>query len=54
LAAQVVVGVIGSDFHVGTDVNAPAAKLGERFLHGATLFAPFLFADLSLLAARAL
>ena len=54
MAAQVVVGLLGFYLHVAADLRAPAASLWERFLYGAPLFAPLLFADLALLAALAL
>src|SRR5262249_17285052 len=54
MAAQVIVGMLGFYLHVAADLSAPGASLWERFLYGAPLFAPLLFADLALLAAVAL
>jgi hypothetical protein len=54
MAAQVVVGLLGFYLHVAADLSAPAGSLWERFLYGAPLFAPLLFADLALLATVAL
>ena len=54
MAFQVMVGVLGFYFHVIADLRAPATRLFERFLYGAPLFAPLLFADLAMLAAIAL
>jgi hypothetical protein len=54
MAAQVVVGILGFCLHVLADLRAPAASLWQRFLYGAPLFAPLLFADLALLATLAL
>jgi hypothetical protein len=54
MAAQVMVGMLGFYLHVAADLRAPAASLWERFLYGAPLFAPLLFADLALLATLAL
>src|SRR3954466_9575015 len=50
MAAQVLVGLLGFFLHVAADLNAPGGSLWERFLYGAPLFAPLLFADLALLA----
>jgi hypothetical protein len=49
-----VVGVLGFALHVAADLRAPAASLWDRFLYGAPLFAPLLFANLALLAALGL
>lgn len=54
MAAEVVVGLLGFYLHVAADLSAPAASLWERFLYGAPLFAPLLFADLAVLGALAL
>ena len=40
--------------HVAAGLITPAASLWDRFLYGAPLFAPMVFADLALLAALAL
>ena len=54
MAAQVAVGLLGFYLHVAADLSAPTVSLWGRFLYGAPLFAPLLFADLALLATLAL
>ena len=54
MAAQVGVGLLGFFLHVSADLNSTAGPLWDRFLYGAPLFAPLLFADLAMLAALAL
>lgn len=54
MVAQVLVGVLGFYLHVMADLRAAAASVRERFLYGAPVFAPLLFADLALLATLAL
>ena len=51
MAAQVGVGLLGFYLHVMADLRSPAGSLWDRFLYGAPLFAPLLFADLATLAA---
>jgi hypothetical protein len=54
MVAQIVVGLLGFSLHVAADLKAPAASFWQKFLYGAPLFAPLLFANLALLAALAL
>ena len=54
MAAQVVVGLLGFYLHVAANLRSPAGTLWDRFLYGAPLFAPLLFADLAMLAALGL
>lgn len=54
MAAQVGVGLLGSCFHVMSDLGSPAEPIWDRIVYGAPLFAPLLFADLAMLAALAL
>jgi hypothetical protein len=49
LIAQAVVGVLGFGLHVAADLRRPAALLADRFVYGAPMFAPLLFADLAAL-----
>ena len=49
--AQVVVGMLGFYLHIMANFRSPAGPLWDRFLYGAPLFAPLLFADLAMLAA---
>ena len=51
MAAQVGVGLLGFYLHAMADLRSPAGSLWDRFLYGAPLFAPLLFADLAMLAA---
>jgi hypothetical protein len=54
MGAQVGVGLLGFSLHVMADLRSPDGPLWDRFLYGAPLFAPLLFADLAMLAALAL
>jgi hypothetical protein len=54
LAVQVLVGVAGFALHVAADLGRSTAPLIDRFIFGAPVFAPLLFADLAVLAAIAL
>jgi hypothetical protein len=54
MVAQVLVGLLGFYLHVAADLRAEAASLRQRFLYGAPIFAPLLFANLALLATLAL
>ncbi len=51
MVIQVVVGVLGFALHARGNLNNPAGSLWDRFVYGAPIFAPLLFADLALLAA---
>lgn len=51
LALQVLVGVGGSAYHLRANMRATAASLWDRFVYGAPIFAPLLFANLAILAA---
>jgi hypothetical protein len=48
---EALVGVAGFVLHVLEDVRKPATSVAARFVHGAPVFAPLLFANLALLAA---
>lgn len=50
MGAQVVVALLGFYLHAMADLRSPAESLWDRFLYGAPLFAPLLFADLAMLA----
>ena len=50
MAAQVLVGLLGSFDHVRADFAREGGLRWENFLYGAPVFAPLLFADLALLA----
>ncbi|MCB9734856.1 MAG: hypothetical protein H6745_19900 [Deltaproteobacteria bacterium] len=54
LAFEVVVAVAGFVLHLVADLGATEAPLVDRFVYGAPLFAPLLFADLAALAAGGL
>ena len=54
LALQAAIGLLGFWFHAAADVNGLSASRFENFVHGAPVFAPLLFADMSLLAALGL
>jgi hypothetical protein len=54
MAIQVIVGVLGFVLHGLGNLYAPGRSLWDRFLFGAPVFAPLLFADLALLAALGL
>ncbi len=51
LGIQVLVGVAGFALHLRADWIAEGGSLFERIVHGAPIFAPMLFPNLSLLAA---
>lgn len=51
LAIEMLVGIAGFALHVRADLTRPGADLFARILYGAPVFAPLLFANLSLLAA---
>ena len=51
LALQAATGLAGFYFHVSADINGLSASMFENFVHGAPVFAPLLFIDLSVLAA---
>ena len=50
LILQVVVGIAGFYFHLVADINGLSSSLFDNFIHGAPVFAPLLFVDLTLLA----
>jgi hypothetical protein len=50
MAIMVVVGLVGFALHGRGNLARPADSLWERFLYGAPIFAPLLFADLAVLA----
>ncbi len=54
LALSAAVGVLGFALHALANLRRPGASLFERFVFGAPVFAPLLFADLALLAALGL
>ena len=54
MVVEMGVGVLGAYFHLMSDLRASAPRLIDRFLYGAPLFAPLLFADLGILALIAL
>jgi hypothetical protein len=54
LAAAALVGVVGFFLHTSSNLNRPAARIADRFLFGAPVFAPLLFANLAALGAIAL
>ena len=47
---EALVGAAGFVLHLLEDLRKPAASLTARFVHGAPVFAPLLFANLALLA----
>lgn len=51
MGAQVVTGTLGFLLHLRANVARPAANVLDRFLYGAPIFAPLLFANLAILAA---
>jgi hypothetical protein len=51
LAAEIGVGVLGFALHLRGNLLAPGGSPAQRFLYGAPIFAPLLFANLALLAA---
>ncbi len=54
LLVQVATGVVGAGYHVAGNLRLPGETLWDRFLYGAPVFAPLLFADLAGLAALGL
>ena len=49
--AQIVVGIVGFTLHLRSNLSHGTAPVLDRFLFGAPIFAPLLFADLAVLAA---
>jgi hypothetical protein len=47
MALIALVGAIGVFLHVDTNLVAEGRVIGERFIHGAPLLAPMLFADIA-------
>lgn len=54
LLLQAGVGLLGFYYHSAANVEGPAARLWDNFIHGAPALAPLLFPNLSLLAGIAL
>ena len=50
MAIQVVVGLVGFYLHARGDLSNQAGSIWDRFIYGAPIFAPLLFADLAVLA----
>jgi hypothetical protein len=50
MAMQVIVGLLGFVLHGLGNINASGGSLWDRFVFGAPIFAPLLFADLAMLA----
>jgi hypothetical protein len=50
MVVQVGVGLLGFFLHVRGNLNQPGGSLWDRFVYGAPVFAPLLFADLAILA----
>ncbi len=50
MLGQILVGMIGAWMHLQADVHAPVESLRDRFVFGAPIFAPLLFADIAILA----
>jgi len=50
MALQVAVGTIGFALHLRANLARPGATIVDRFLYGAPIFAPLLFANLAILA----
>jgi len=50
MATQMMVGTIGFVLHLRANLARPAPNVLERFLYGAPIFAPLLFANLAILA----
>jgi len=50
MAAQLLIGAIGFGLHLRANLARPAANVLDRFLYGAPIFAPLLFANLAILA----
>ena len=51
LALETLTGVAGFALHLRANMSRPGESLGDRFIYGAPIFAPLLFANLSILAA---
>jgi len=51
LALQIAVGVAGFVFHLRANMQQGSSRLWDRFVYGAPIFAPLLFANLAILAA---
>jgi len=51
MAAEAGVGVLGFVLHLRANLAGPGRTLWDRFLYGAPIFAPLLFANLAILAA---
>ena len=49
LAAQIVVGMLGAWFHFQANLHSTMSEALDKFIHGAPVFAPLLFANLALL-----
>jgi hypothetical protein len=49
MGLMVVVGLTGAVLHVATDLTGQGAIVNERFIHGAPLLAPLLYANMALL-----
>jgi hypothetical protein len=54
MGIQVIVGLVGFYLHARGNLTPPATGLWGKFIHGAPIFAPLLFADLAVLAALGL
>jgi hypothetical protein len=50
MLVQILVGLLGAGMHLRADWHLPAEAVRDRFIHGAPIFAPLLFADLAILA----
>jgi hypothetical protein len=50
MAIEIVVGMLGFALHARGNLRHEAGSLQDRFIYGAPIFAPLLFADLALLA----
>jgi len=50
----ILVGVVGAVLHIGDDLTAAGAFVGERFIRGAPVLAPLLFANMGTLGLLAL
>jgi len=50
MAVQIVVGLLGFILHARANLGIQAGSLWDRFVYGAPIFAPLLFADMALLA----
>jgi hypothetical protein len=51
MALEVAIGTLGAVLHLLGDLGRPGARIQERLVYGAPVFAPLLFADLAMLAA---